>query len=37
VAQRCEPSYRVADEPNNVLSYVGFRVALAPVAKKQTD
>lgn len=34
VAPRCEPSYRVADDPNNVLSYVGFRVALAPVAKK---
>lgn len=34
VGPRCEPSYRVADDPNNVLSYVGFRVALAPVVKK---
>lgn len=37
VAPRCQPSYRVADDPNNVLSYVGFRVALAPVVKKQAD
>lgn len=33
VAARCQPSYRVSDDPGNTLSYVGFRVALAPVTK----
>jgi len=30
VAPRCQPSYRLSDDPGNTLSYVGFRLALAP-------
>ncbi|HVU25643.1 MAG TPA: formylglycine-generating enzyme family protein [Opitutus sp.] len=35
VAPRCQPGYRSSDDPNNTVSYVGFRIALAPAVTAQ--
>lgn len=37
VPPRCQSAARIADDPNNALSYVGFRIALAPVVSPQTQ
>ncbi len=35
VGPHCQPSDRSSDDPENTLSYVGFRVALAPVTDSE--